>query len=128
MAAEEELECLQKLGILLLAEWDVLAFLYRHGSSLASAEQIARLVGYESRVTGDALDRLESLGLVRRSRASKSVRLYQFVVSTDAARLACFQELMNLAQSRTGRLLLAAKLGPAARRAVPRGSMVSIKR
>ena len=35
------------VGISLLSEWDVLVFVYRHGASLTSAEQIARLIGYE---------------------------------------------------------------------------------
>jgi DNA-binding MarR family transcriptional regulator len=99
---------LETLDLSLLADWDVLVFLYRHRASLASAEQIARLLGYTSAVVGDALDRLESLGLVQRSRASQGVRLL-FLVSTPPA-LDGFQQLMSLAENRNGRLLLAKKL------------------
>jgi DNA-binding MarR family transcriptional regulator len=100
---------LETLDLSLLADWDVLVFLYRHRASLASAEQIARLLGYTSTVVGDALDRLESLGLVQRSRASQGVRLYQFLVSTPPP-LDGFQQLMSMAENRNGRLLLAKKL------------------
>jgi hypothetical protein len=100
---------LESLDLSRLADWDVLVFLYRHRASLASAEQIARLLGYTSAVVGDALDRLESLGLVQRSRASQGVRLYQFLVSTPPPPDG-FQQLMSLAENRNGRLLLAKKL------------------
>ena len=99
---------LETLDLSLLADWDVLVFLYRHRASLASAEQIARLLGYTGTVVGDALDRLESLGLVQRSRASQGVRLL-FLVSTPPP-LDGFQQLMSLAENRNGRLLLAKKL------------------
>lgn len=129
MSAGDQLGCLDTLGIACLSDWDVLVFIYRHGMSLVSAGQIARLVGYDVRMTGDALDRLESLQLVRRSRVSGSARLYQFVFSTDPVRRDCFQQLMSLAENRTGRLLVARKLGQPARRQQRRGGgMVSIKR
>jgi DNA-binding transcriptional MocR family regulator len=100
-------ECLESLDLALLADWDVLIFLCRHRASLASAGQIARLLGYTSSVVGDALDRLESRGLLQRSRASKGVRLYQFLNSPP---LDGFQQLISLAESRNGRLLLGKKL------------------
>ena len=103
--------CLKDLGIFSRVDWDVLVFLYRHQTSLTSAEQIARLLGYSSSVVGDALDNLESIQLVQRSRASLGVRFYQFIIS-EANRLpeSCFSRLMGLAANRTGRLLLAKKL------------------
>jgi DNA-binding MarR family transcriptional regulator len=55
------------LGISLLTDWDLLAFVYRHGASLTSTDQIARLIGYESAVVGAALDRLERDKLIERS-------------------------------------------------------------
>jgi DNA-binding MarR family transcriptional regulator len=97
------------MDLSLLAEWDVLVFLYSHRVSLASAEQIARLVGYTSRVVGDALDRLESRSMVKRSRASQGVRLYEFLDSTGPSHDG-FKQLVKLAEHRTGRLLLAEKL------------------
>lgn len=63
--------CLDVLGISLLSEWDVLAFVHRHGASLTSAEQIARLLGYEDSVVESALDRLEREMLIGRSRPSR---------------------------------------------------------
>src|SRR6185437_3769021 len=45
-------ECLKSLGLSFLSEWDVLMFLYRHQFSLASAEQIGRLLGYPSKTVG----------------------------------------------------------------------------
>ena len=92
-------------------EWDVLTFVYRHQASLANAEQIARMLGYPSTVVGDALDHLESLKLIRRSRASQGVRLYQFVSSeADSPSQSCFQQLITLTENPAGRLLLIKKL------------------
>jgi DNA-binding MarR family transcriptional regulator len=65
--------CLDGTGISLLSEWDVLIFVYRHGASLTTADQIARLLGYESRVVSDVLDRLEREKLIERSRPSQGV-------------------------------------------------------
>lgn len=104
-------ECLQSLGISGLCDWDVLVFLYRHPISLASVEQIARFVGCPSNAVGDALNRLESRGLIKRSRASKDFRLYQFVYSEALlAPESCFRQLLPLTEDRSGRLLLAKKL------------------
>jgi hypothetical protein len=100
-------ECLKSLEISLLGDWDVLVFLYRHRASLASAEQLARLLGYPSKAVGDALDRLESQRLIQRSRSSQGVRFYQFLFSeANLAPESCFRRLMSLAENRTGRLLL----------------------
>ncbi|MGA8026746.1 MAG: helix-turn-helix domain-containing protein, partial [Bryobacteraceae bacterium] len=66
------------MGISLLSEWDVLAFSYRHGANLTSVEHIARLLGYGKAAVRSALDKLESLGLIRRSRASQGVRMHYF--------------------------------------------------
>jgi hypothetical protein len=104
-------ECLKALGISLLVDWDVLIFLYRHPFSLGSAAQIARLLGYPSRAVGDSLETLESLSLVRRSRSSQGMHLYQFVFSeVHIAPKSCFRQLMSLAENRTGRLLLVKNL------------------
>jgi DNA-binding MarR family transcriptional regulator len=105
------LECLKGLGISLLGEWDVLVFLYRHQSSLASAEQIARLVGYPSEAVSQALDKLESRKLIERSRSSQGARFYQFVSSQEhLASESCFRRLITVAENRTGRLMLAKHL------------------
>jgi predicted transcriptional regulator len=104
-------ECLKGLGISLLGDWDVLIFLYRHRVILGSSEQIASLLGYPSQAVSDALDRLESQGLVRRSRSSLGVRFYQFVFSEGhLAPESYFRRLISLAQNRSGRLLLAKRL------------------
>jgi DNA-binding MarR family transcriptional regulator len=104
--------CLDTMGISLLSEWDVLAFVYRHGASLISADQIARLIGYESTVVGSALDRLEREKLIERSRSSQGVHYFRILASTDAARQRCFQQLISLSESRAGRLLLTKRLEP----------------
>jgi biotin operon repressor len=99
-------ESLESLGISLLSEWDALVFLYRHGTSLTSAAQIAHLLGYNTAALTAALDRLESVGFIVRSRGYQGVRLYRFSVPKDPARCSCFIELMILAEKRPGRLLL----------------------
>ena len=104
-------ECLTLLDISSPVDWDVLAFVCRHKASLANAEQIARLLGYPSTVVGDALDHLESLKLIRGSRASQGVRLYQFLSSEEAPPSHnCFRQLITLTENRAGRLLLIKKL------------------
>jgi DNA-binding transcriptional regulator GbsR (MarR family) len=105
-------ECLTRLGITSPVDWDVLAFVYRHQASLTNADQIARMLGYASTVVADALDQLEFLKLIRRSRASQGVRLYQFIASdpADPVSRGCFQQLITLAENPAGRSLLIRKL------------------
>jgi DNA-binding MarR family transcriptional regulator len=97
---------LKTLGVTYLSEWDVLTFLYRHAASLCTATQIATLVGYDKAEIGAALNRLETLGLIERSRISQGIRIYQFLDPAESARRSALTELMNLAQDRAGRLLL----------------------
>jgi hypothetical protein len=102
--------CLTRLGITAPVEWDVLAFVYRHQSSLTNADQMARMLGYPSTVVADALDRMEILKLIRRSRASQGVRLYQFGSESDPQAESCFQQLIKLAGTPAGRSQLIKKL------------------
>lgn len=104
--------CLESVGISLLSEWDVLAFVYRHGVSLTSIPHIASLVGYEITVVAGALDRLEREKLIERSRLSQGVCFYRILASTDARRQQCLQQLIRLAEGRAGRLLLAKRQKP----------------
>ncbi len=107
--------CLLVVGITLLSEWDVLAFVYRHGVTLNGAGQIARLIGYEPAVVGDALDRLERQKLIECSRPSRGVhevRFYRTSGSEDAEHRYCIQQLLDLLESRAGRLLLERRLKP----------------
>jgi len=104
-------ECLTRLGLASPVEWDVLAFVYRHQASLTNADQIARMLGYPSTVVADALDHMESSKLIRRSRASQGVRLYQFgSFEADPKSHGCFQQLITLAENPAGRLVLIKKL------------------
>jgi predicted transcriptional regulator len=99
-------ERLQVLGVELLTEWDALVFLYRHEASLCTPAQIAQLIGYDKSEIGAALHKLEALGLLQRSRVSQGIRFYRFSAPLESARQSSLLELMNLTQSRTGRLLL----------------------
>jgi hypothetical protein len=101
---------LTALGIDWLCQWDVLVFLSRHPTSLLSGEHIARLLGYATAPVVDALDHLETLGLVRRSRVDQGVRLYQFNAPAEPPRGDALKRLLTLADSRPTRLLLAKKL------------------
>jgi biotin operon repressor len=101
---------LRSLKIDSLAKWDVLVFMSRHPTSLLSVEQIARLIGYANDSVLGALDALESLGLVVRSRVDQGVRLYQFTAPTDRPRGDTLDRLLTLADSRPGRLILAKQL------------------
>jgi hypothetical protein len=101
---------LKTLGVELLCQWDVLVFLYRHLTSLVSAEHIARLLGHPTGEVVAALDCLEYLGLVERSRVNQGVRLYQFAAPEDPRPGGALDRLLTLASSRAGRLLLSKKL------------------
>jgi MarR family len=102
--------CLDSMGISLLSEWDILAFVYRHGPTLTTTVQIARLIGYDSTLVGDALDRLERAKLIERSGPSQGegegARLHRMRASTDARHRQYLQQFVNLSESRDGRLLL----------------------
>ncbi len=100
------LERLEALGVTLLIDWDILVFLYRHTANLGTAAQIARLIGYDRVDVVAALQRLQSLGLIQRSRSSQGIRFCQFKVPPELYRHTLLLELMNLAQNRAGRLLL----------------------
>ena len=109
---------LKTLGIASLCQWDVLVFLYRHQSSLVSAEHIARFLGYATTEVVAALDSLESSGLLERSRVSQGVRLYQLTTLASAPAPEggksevgrALERLMTHVDSRTLRVLQARRL------------------
>lgn len=92
-------------GIESLCAWDVLVFLFRHQSSLVSAEQIAGFVGHPTGEVVTAVENLEELALVSRSRVDQGVRLYQFTVP-GGPRGDALDRLFKLAVHRQGRLLI----------------------
>jgi hypothetical protein len=94
-----------------LAEWDVLAFIYRHGTNLASVDYIGRLLGHSKAAVGAALDSLTSTGLVKRSRSAHGVGLYQIAPALAGDfRGIVMGELMKLTEERRGRMLMIAHL------------------
>jgi DNA-binding MarR family transcriptional regulator len=100
------------VGISRLSDWDVLAFIHRHGVSLASADQIARLTGYENTVISGALDRLEAEKLIQRSRVSRGICVYRVLDPTNAERKHRLESLLSLSRSREGRLIMKKQLKP----------------
>ena len=100
---------LKTLGITSLCQWDMLVFLQRHPSLLIGAENIPFFLGYAMAEAVAALDSLDSLGLVERSRVSQGVRLYEVTASADPARRDALERLMTLADSHIVRLLLVRK-------------------
>jgi predicted transcriptional regulator len=94
------------VGISLLSEWDVLLFLHRRKTSLTSAAQIAHLVGYGKSLVGEALDSLVHLGIVRRSRSSQGIRLYDFSPQESYVHQESLNKLLTISDSRSGRLLI----------------------
>ena len=101
---------LRTLGVVSLCQWDVLVFLYRHQTTLLGAADLARLLGYASDSIIVALDMLESLELVTRSRVSQGARLYQFSLPLDSPRGAAFAQLQALSAHRAGRVRVAQQL------------------
>jgi hypothetical protein len=101
---------LNALGVTSLCQWDVLMFLYRHQTSLLGADAIARFLGYANGPVVEALDALEGLGLVARSRVSQVVRLYQSITPPDPPRSDAWACLLALVSRRAGRVRLSKRL------------------
>lgn len=101
---------LKALGIESLCQWDVLVFFYRHPISLFGAEHLASLLGYASGPLSAALDVLEALRLVKRSRVSQGVQLFRLTVPADPQRGDAWERLFALDNSRAGRVVLSKKL------------------
>ncbi len=123
MSSEEQwrktqISYLETLGIVRLVEWDVLVFVNRHGTSLAGAPQIARLLGYGKTEISAALDALTLKGLLHRSHDSKGLRLYRTSApdSLDPPRLQALAELLKVAEDRAARLLISGHLRSASGR------------
>jgi len=93
---------LHTLGVTSLCQWEVLVFLYKHQSALLAVADLARLLGYPSHDMVIALDSLEALELVVRSRVSQGARLYQFSVPIDSPRGVAFLRLYTLANHPAG--------------------------
>ena len=102
-------EWFKTLAIDEMCQWDLLLFLHRRRTTLLSAEQIARFMCYGTAPVVTALDHLESLSIVERSRLSQGARLYR-LIELDGPRAEAFKELMALTESRSGRLAMAEKL------------------
>lgn len=107
---------LHMLGIVSLCQWDVLVFLSRHQTTLLGAESLAQLLGYETELIVAALDVLESLALVIRSRVSQGARLYQCMVPPTSPRGVAFARLQVIADHHAGRILVATQLQRGGRR------------
>ena len=101
---------LHTLGITSRCQWDVLIFLYRHQTSLVGADLIARFLGYANVPVVDALDVLGGLGLVTRSRVSLIARLYQLGIPSHPSRSDAWARLLDLANTRAGRVHLSTLL------------------
>jgi DNA-binding MarR family transcriptional regulator len=108
-------DCLEAIGVSLLSEWDLLTFVYRHGPSLTTTDQIAKLVGYEITVVDAALDRLEREMLIERVGPPQGTRLYRMSTSKDAQHRGYLQQVIALCDSRDGRLLAVKLLKPVGR-------------
>lgn len=89
------------------AHWDLLVFVYRHSTSLVSADHIARLLGYATGEVVAALEYLTALAFVTRSRPSHGVHLYQFSAPVDTPPGDACHRLLRIADSRAVRLRLA---------------------
>ncbi|HVC96156.1 MAG TPA: hypothetical protein VND64_20910 [Pirellulales bacterium] len=110
-APDAEIESwLKTLGIASLCQWDVLVFFQGHPMSLLGPAYLASLLGREIGAVVAALEVLESLSLLERSRVSQEVRMYRFTVPADPERRDALERLFALANSRAGRVVLSKKL------------------
>src|SRR5580704_16563156 len=90
-------QSLKALGVTHLSEWDVLTFFYRHAASLCTATQIASLTSYHEAEIGLALNKLEALDLIQRSRISQGIRMYRLLVPEELGRRSSLTELLSIA-------------------------------
>jgi hypothetical protein len=102
---------LETLDISAIAEWDVLVFLSRHGTIIASAAHMVGLIGYSQSAIEAALHKLTLAGLCERSRRADGIGLYKFTPLDMPARQDCLEELMKMADQREGRSQLIQALG-----------------
>jgi hypothetical protein len=122
--AEAVVKDLSALGIVDLADWDVLAFISSHGASLAGADKIASLLGYTKAMVRSTLESLTGKSLVEQSRTSFGVRLYRpinAIAAPDAPVRIALESLLKFAEDRRGRLLIAGHLRQTAGRGDVRG-------
>ncbi len=117
---------MKSLGISLMSEWDVLAFVSSRKASLITADGIASLIGYETTAVSAALDHLEDENLIERSELSQGVSLYRILTLRDVTRQACLLQLISLSKTRAGRILLAKELKSVSRDRHEKG--LSLKR
>ena len=103
--------CLKSLGISLLSELDVLVFVHRRKTSLTSVKQIASLIGHDQAAVSNALGLLEREQLIEPSIAFQGLRFYRILPQRDSGRQQCFRQLVNLSETRAGRLQLKKHLG-----------------
>jgi hypothetical protein len=96
---------LAMLGISAVAEWDVLVFLLRHGTTIATDANMVRLIGHSPGVIESALDGLTKAGLIQSSR-SDGTGMYKFIPLDTPARQDCLEALIKMAGRRSGRLQL----------------------
>ena len=101
---------LHTLGVGSRCQWDVLVFVCCHQATLLGAADLARLLGYTRTAIVGALDVLDTLHLVERSRVSQGARLYQCLVPPTAPHRAALTQLLALAATRAGRLRIARQL------------------
>jgi DNA-binding MarR family transcriptional regulator len=108
--------CLKSLGISLLSELDVLVFVHRRKTSLTSVKQIASLTGHDQAAVSVALGQLEREKLIQPSIASQEgLRFFRILPQGDGGRQQCFRQLVNLSETRAGRLQLTKHLRPTGR-------------
>jgi DNA-binding MarR family transcriptional regulator len=93
------IESLQTLGVACLTEWDALTFVYQHATSLCTAAQIAKSIGYDKVETVAALQKLETLGLIECSRVTQRIRFYRVPPPAEPLRRRCLLDLMSLRAS-----------------------------
>jgi hypothetical protein len=127
LSSEAEIaDWITTLGVTSLCQWDVLVFLSSHQATLLGVESLARLLEYALEPLVAALDALEALALVERSRVSQGARLYHCRVPLVAPRGAALAQLQALASHRAGRVRVATQLRRGAR--IPRQTLYAARR
>jgi hypothetical protein len=101
---------LHTLGVVSHCQWDVLVFLARHQTTLLGVESLAQLLGYAPELIVAAVEGLESLALVTRSRVSQGARLYECMVPPTSPCGVAFARLQALADHHAGQVLVATQL------------------
>lgn len=108
MRHDDARRLLDRIGVVRHAcDLDLLIFFARHPRSLLASESLATFLGYDLKDIADSLEVLLAAGLLTRSQTpAHAARLYVFAITHADGNGHWLHSLLEMAQTRDGRLAL----------------------